>query len=84
LEASSKPLGPYIAAIVRLRRLEREWSQERLALEAGMKPSEVSHLESGRRNPKVGTVERLAKALGVRSSDILRLSEELRSRVDRL
>jgi len=82
LEASSKPLDPYIAAVIRLRRLEREWSQERLALEAGMKPSEVSHLESGRRNPKVGTLERLAKALGVRSSDILRLSEELRHRVD--
>jgi len=84
LEASSKPLGPYIAAVIRLQRIKREWSQERLALEAGMKPSEVSHLESGRRNPKVGTLERLANAIGVRISDILRLSEELRSRVDRL
>lgn len=83
MEASSKSLGPYIAAIVRLKRLEREWSQERLALEAGMKPSEVSHLESGRRNPKVGTLERLAKALGVRSSEMLWLAEELSYRVDR-
>lgn len=59
-------------------------TQEELALELDMSPSEISHLESGRRNPTLGTLQRIAGGLGVRCSQVLALAEELELRVDRL
>lgn len=59
-------------------------TQEELALELDMSASEISHLESGRRNPTLGTLQRLAGGLGVRCSQILALAEELEFRVGRL
>ena len=47
-------------------------SQEALADKAGMHRNEISLLERGEREPKIGTVARLAKALGVKSADLLR------------
>ena len=47
-------------------------SQEALADKADMHRNEISLLERGRREPKIGTVARLAKALGVTSCDLLK------------
>ncbi|MDQ3933242.1 MAG: helix-turn-helix transcriptional regulator [Actinomycetota bacterium] len=47
-------------------------SQEALADKADMHRNEISLLERGQREPKIGTVARLAKALGVKSSDLLK------------
>ena len=57
-----------------LRRLrkERELTQEEVGHRSGVHPTEVSRIEAGKRDPQVSTVERLAKALGVHASDLLR------------
>jgi transcriptional regulator with XRE-family HTH domain len=47
-------------------------SQEQLAFEAGMKRSYVSDLERGTRNPSVKAIARLAAALKVSPSELLR------------
>jgi transcriptional regulator with XRE-family HTH domain len=75
---------PFVAAIIKLLRERAGLTQEELALELDMSPSEISHLESGRRNPTLGTLQRLAGGLGVRCSQVLALAEELEFRVDRL
>lgn len=75
---------PFVAVILRLLRERADLTQEELALEIDMSASEISHLESGRRNPTLGTLQRLAGGLGVRSSQIIVLAEELEFRVERL
>jgi transcriptional regulator with XRE-family HTH domain len=75
---------PFVAAIIKLLRERAGLTQEELALELDMSPSEISHLESGRRNPTLGTLQRLAGGLGVRCSQVLALAEELELRIDRL
>lgn len=74
---------PFLAVILRLMRERAGLTQEELALELDMSPSEISHLESGRRNPTLGTLQRLAGGLGVRCSQVLALAEELELRVNR-
>ncbi|MFL5897108.1 MAG: helix-turn-helix domain-containing protein [Solirubrobacterales bacterium] len=77
MQSTSKLPQPFIAAVIRLLRTQAGLTQEQLALEVGVKPSEISHLESGRRNPKLGTLQRLAEVLEVRCSYMLWLAEEL-------
>jgi transcriptional regulator with XRE-family HTH domain len=77
LEATTKSLQPSISAVVRVMRLKKKWSQEELALAVGVKATEISHLESGRRNPKLVTLERLADGFGVRCSRMIEVAEEL-------
>ena len=55
------PLGARIKAL----RLERELQQRQLAEKAGMTPSMVSQIESGRLTPSLHTLGKLAGALGV-------------------
>lgn len=74
---------PFVAAILKLLREQAALTQEELALELDMSASEISHLESGRRNPTLGTLQRLAGGLGVRCSQVLALAEELEFRVNR-
>ncbi len=51
--------------LLRVRRL-RMWTQGRLAEEAGVSPTTVFGIESGRiSRPHFGTVRKLARALGV-------------------
>lgn len=52
-------------------------SQEELGLEAGIHPTWISHMESGRVNPKWGNVKRIAAVLGVRLSELSVLAEDL-------
>ena len=47
------------------------WTQEDLADQAKLHRTHVSGLESGRRNPTIIIVERLAKALKVSASALL-------------
>ncbi len=60
-------------------RERRMWTQARLAEEAGVSPTTVSGIESGRiSRPHFGTVKKLARALGVDPRELLspRGSEE--------
>jgi transcriptional regulator with XRE-family HTH domain len=68
--------------VIKLHRLKAGLSQEELALLIGVKPSEISHLESGRRNPKLGTMRRVAKGLDVPSWQMVALAERLEAWID--
>jgi transcriptional regulator with XRE-family HTH domain len=59
---------------VRRLRLERGLTQEALAFEADMKRSYLTELESGKRNPSVKAVARLAKALKVEPFQLIQPS----------
>ena len=54
---------------IRDRRLERGWKCSELAEQANMSPSGVSNLETGRYNPSMIVLERVAKALRCQISD---------------
>ena len=43
----------------------RKWSQEDLALEAGVNKNYLSDLERGSRNPTVKVLDKIAKSLGI-------------------
>jgi transcriptional regulator with XRE-family HTH domain len=53
-------------------RLSRMWTQARLAEEAGVSPTTVSGIESGRiSRPHFGTLRKLARALGVEPEELV-------------
>ncbi|MGA2452180.1 MAG: helix-turn-helix transcriptional regulator [Solirubrobacteraceae bacterium] len=62
---------------IRLRREELGLEQQAVALDAGVKPSWISHIESGRQNPAWGTVDRIARALGWSIAQLAQLADEL-------
>jgi len=57
---------------VRQLRLARRLSQEELAFRAGLHRTYVSSTERGQRNVGLLNIERLAKALGVQPSELIR------------
>lgn len=56
---------------VRSQRERRGLSQEELGHAAGLHPTEISRLERGVREPRLSTVVRLARALGLRPARLL-------------
>lgn len=52
-------------------------SQEEVAHRADLHPTWISKLESGRANPALGTVVRVAEALGVKASELLGEAERI-------
>lgn len=59
------PLRDVLAYRVRLYRVEKGWSQERLALECDLDRTYVSAVERSHWNVSLGNIERMAVALGV-------------------
>ena len=49
---------------VKDKRDQRDWSQERLAQRSGISVNTVRRIEDGSVDPRVGTLQRLADALG--------------------
>jgi transcriptional regulator with XRE-family HTH domain len=66
-----------LAQAIRRIRKERGLSQEQLGLDAGIHPTWISHIESGRINPKWGNVQRIANVLEVRLSELAAIAEEM-------
>lgn len=66
-----------LAQAIRSLRRERGLSQEELGLEAGIHPTWISHIESGRINPKWGNVQRIADVLEARLSELAAMAEDL-------
>jgi transcriptional regulator with XRE-family HTH domain len=68
--------GPYIGVrLLSIRRL-RLWTQSRLAKEAGVSPTTVSGIETGRiTRPHFGTLQKLAQALDLDPLALLSSSE---------
>ena len=62
------------AALRRLR-LAAGMSQERLGLEAGIQRNFVSLIETGQNQPTITTIAKLAKALGMRASELVAEAE---------
>jgi transcriptional regulator with XRE-family HTH domain len=62
---------------IRLRREELGLEQQTVAVDAGVKSSWISHIESGRQNPAWGTVDRIARALGWSLWELARHADEL-------
>ena len=58
-------------ANVRGARLEREWTQERLAHESGLAVVQISRIERGKREVRLTTLLRLLKALEVAPERLL-------------
>jgi len=55
---------------VRQRREARELTQEKLAERAGLDATYISGIERGLRNPGIKNVAKLAKALGLTTSEL--------------
>ena len=56
---------------IRRLREDKDWTQTQLAYHADTAPSSISLIESGRREPHVGTLRKLAQALDVSIVDLL-------------
>ena len=61
--------------VVRELRQSLNWSQEVLAEETGLDRTFISQLETGRKQPSLLTIFRLARSFEVESSDLLRKVE---------
>lgn len=68
------PVQPNVRSILAVNlialRTAREWSQDALALEAGLHRTFVAHVERQARNISIDNVEKLANALGVPVGDL--------------
>lgn len=66
VQASYQQLAPRFAVVRQLIALreQRGWSQRELAHRAGMKQPQLARLETGQVEPKLDTLQRLAKAMG--------------------
>jgi len=64
----AKKLGNNLKRI----RTEKDLSQVDVARELDVSRGFVSNLESGKRNPTLSTITRLAKALGVTTDELLK------------
>lgn len=62
---------PQLGRNLRAHRKAAGMTQESLSLESKVAMSEISIIETGKRNPRVGTLLRLARALGVRVADLV-------------
>ena len=50
---------------LKLARQINGWSQERAAWESGVSRIQISHIESGKADPQISTVAKLAEAYGM-------------------
>lgn len=64
-------LGTAFGEVLRRLRYERKLSQEQLAADSNLDRTFISHLETGRKQPTLLTIFRLADALGVAPSAII-------------
>jgi transcriptional regulator with XRE-family HTH domain len=62
---TAKQPHPDFGRAIRQIREEAGLTQEQVAQVANLHHTEISHLESGRRNPKLHTLKAVAKGLGV-------------------
>jgi transcriptional regulator with XRE-family HTH domain len=81
LQATPELLQPYIAIAVRTLRISYGWTQEELALKMRVDASEISKLESGKRQSTVWTLQRVAQALGVSCYELVWQAEMLQRQV---
>jgi transcriptional regulator with XRE-family HTH domain len=54
-----------IPAFLRRQRNQRRLTLENLSAKAGMSPQHLSEIESGKRDPRLSSIERVAEAMGM-------------------
>lgn len=62
---------------IRQARVQRDLTQEALALQANLHVTQISSLERGHRNPTYRALRRVSQGLGVSLSQLIALAEEL-------
>jgi len=65
---------PFGAALRRLR-LAAGFTQEQLGLESGVQRNFISLIETGQNQPTISTIAKLARALGMKASDLVIAAE---------
>jgi transcriptional regulator with XRE-family HTH domain len=68
--ATRHPVLSALGQNIRKRREKLNFSQEKLAEKAGLDQTYISGIECGYRNPGIKNVAKLAKALGLSTSDL--------------
>lgn len=66
---------PFGAALRRVR-TTAGLSQEQLGLESGVQRNFISLIETGQNQPTIGTITRLARALGMKASELVAAAED--------
>ena len=66
------PEAEKFGAYVRKLRLAKGWSQEKLAEEAELNSVQISIIERGGNDPKLTTILKLSRGLGLRAPEMLR------------
>lgn len=65
-----------VGARIRCLRLQKELSQERLALDAGINPAFLGHLERGLKSPTIDTLAKIASALNITLSELVNIDDD--------
>jgi len=61
----ASPMDTLIPAFLRRQRNQRRLTLEMLSAKVGMSPQHLSEIESGKRDPRLSSIERMAEALGL-------------------
>jgi transcriptional regulator with XRE-family HTH domain len=75
LVVSRQGLSTTFGPLVKKHRLAKKLSQEALAERADVHPTYIGRLERGKRTPGLDVAERIAKALGMKLSQLILESE---------
>jgi len=62
--------------VLRKLRIQKGLTQEALALEADTERSHISSLERAEKGPSLGTIFKLARALGMSAGDLVSMAED--------
>lgn len=71
-----KETAARVGARIRYLRLQKELSQEKLALDAGINPAFLGHLERGLKSPTVDTLAKIASALNITLSELVDIDSD--------
>lgn len=63
----NKKIATYVAKM----RIERDWTQQKLADKSGMSLSTIRHIEHNRKNPRMDSLQKIANAFGVDVRELL-------------
>ena len=71
-----KDISVKIGIRIRYLRNMKELSQEKLALEAGLNPAFLGHIERGLKCPTIDTLSKIATALNISLSELVNIEAE--------
>ena len=77
--SGNTPTSPHAAfgQVLRKHRLAAGLSQEQLGLESGVQRNFISLIETGQNQPTIGTIFKLATAMGIKPSKLVAETEKL-------